>query len=229
MTALDVCQRTATTVGITRPPVVFTGITTASFEMRDLLRECADMIAKAHPWQALSKEGSFTGDGTTTAFDLPSDYGWLRQNAEMRTNQQIHPLLHIQNSDDWLAATTNSLNQVFNAWHLFGGRVQFYPALSSGEVVRFHYQGNQYVRGVDGTLKAEFTADNDSFILDERLLRLCMKWRYAEQKGIVYAEDMATYEEALSQAISRDRGPWEHRGGKGVFSRVPEAYPWRLG
>ena len=41
-------------------------------------------------------------------------------------------------------------------------------------------------------------ADGDTFVLDERLLRLGMIWQWKAQKGSPYAEDMGTYGDALN-------------------------------
>jgi len=51
-----------------------------------------------------------------------------------------------------------------------------------------------------------FQTDDDSFRLDERLLKLGMTWQWKAQKGSPYSEDMGTYSDALQVAMRND-GP----------------------
>lgn len=62
------------------------------------------------------------------------------------------------------------------------------------------------MRLADGTLTGAFTADDNEFLLDDRLLTLGLIWRWKAQKGLDYSEDLQTYEIALAQAQVRDRG-----------------------
>jgi hypothetical protein len=75
-----------------------------------------------------------------------------------------------------------------------------------------------------GSAKAAFTADDDTFVLDERLLTLDCIWRWKAQKGLEYAEHMQNAEIARSKAISDDKGPRILVQGRRRLS-LPVAYP----
>ena len=54
--------------------------------------------------------------------------------------------------------------------------------------------------------QAGFQADADTAMLDETLIQLGVRWRFLRAKGLDYAEEMASYERALEQAMARDGG-----------------------
>lgn len=54
--------------------------------------------------------------------------------------------------------------------------------------------------------KGYFTADNDTTVLPDNVVRLGIIWRWKKDRGLAYAEHMASYERALERAASRDRG-----------------------
>jgi hypothetical protein len=71
-----------------------------------------------------------------------------------------------------------------------------------------------------------FTADTDSFALDERLLKLGMIWQWKSQKGSPYAEDLGTFTDAMAYAMGKDQpapimissrpvDTWGYAGGYG--------------
>ena len=103
-----------------------------------------------------------------------------------------------------------------------------YLAIRPGDTVKFIYIRNAWAAG--GT-KTAFTADDDAFDLDERLLKLGMIWQWRANKGLPYAEDMANYEAALAMLIGADKGENILRigGRRSSFPDAKIAYPWSLG
>ena len=100
--------------------------------------------------------------------------------------------------------------------------MKFYPAPIG--TATFPYISNAWARAADGTARAWFEADTDAFTIDERLLTLGLIWRWKAQKGMEYGEDMATYEQALSQAQARDAGSRVYRNRRPVFGGAQVAY-----
>ena len=58
----------------------------------------------------------------------------------------------------------------------------------------------------DNSTKAAFTADSDTFRLDEELLKLGIVWQWKASKGYPYAEDMANYEKQMNACLQKDAG-----------------------
>lgn len=53
-------------------------------------------------------------------------------------------------------------------------------------------------------LQTSFQADADTALLDEELLKLSLRWRFQQAKGLDYAESMATFERQKERLMARD-------------------------
>jgi len=71
-----------------------------------------------------------------------------------------------------------------------------------------------------------FMADGDTFLLDERLLKLGMIWQWKAQKGSPYAEDMGSYSDALANAMGRDQPAPIIIDRRPISHTMRHSYPW---
>lgn len=207
---------------------VFSSDDTVAAEMADLSNEVAQDIVSGFDWRSLTKIATLTGD--TTVFPVPSDYDRMISNSVVADPVSwFWNYTPFQSVSDWRKFVDGGYGLIVpGGWIIIDGAFNFYPAPHDGAT--FPYLSKDYARDSDGNTKAEFDQDDDSFILDERLLTLGLVWRWKAQKGLAYAEDMATYETALARAQAKDKG-WkpllETRPRSGWnYSR---AYPWGLG
>jgi hypothetical protein len=226
VTILSVIQSVAQRVGMAPPSVVFSSTDRDATEMGELANEMAERIVTAHDWQRLKRLAVITGDGTSTYFDLPADYGRLPRDQMLRTAEW--PLCHVLDHDTWLRWSIEGYSPTPGAWTLLGGRIEFLPKLATGKIVKYYYLSNTYVRSNGtaatsgfpynlpfelgdsaefGSRQTAFVSDDDFFQLDARLLRLGMIWQHRANKGLPYEEDMVNYETLLAQLVMRDQGP----------------------
>lgn len=206
MTIATAISRAALRVTGDRLGSVYSNNAQIAVELADLANEVAQDIADSHQWQALTSIAQLTGDGTLTAFALPSDYSrMLIGGGIQKQGSWLWSYRHVPSVEEWLHMRNGGFVGYRNTWILLGGQLQFNPAPSG--VSMFPYIRNTIVQAENGSLKREFDRDDDEFVLDERLITLALIWRWREQKGLEYAEDMATYEKALSQQQTRDAGP----------------------
>lgn len=192
-------------------------------ELSDLANEVAEDIARSHQWQALTRFATLVGDGTQTAFDLPADYDRMLIAGDVHRVGQMLWGYYKVDVEEWLDMQSGGFHGRRNAWIMMGGQMQFSSA-PTGQA-RFAYISKAWARGETGDAKTAFDRDDDTFILDEGLLRAGLTWRYREQKGLEYAEDMASFERSLSQLQVRDGGPTViRRYGRGqrTYATVPE-------
>src|SRR5690606_28988565 len=116
------------------------------------------------------------------------------------------------------------------AWIILENQFNFLPAPADQQEAEYPYITKNIVVEDDGTTtKENFETDTDSFRLSERLLTLGTLWRWKEQKGLSYAEDLQTYEIALSQQQARDGGSRVIRSGRRINGDFRTAWPWELG
>lgn len=204
MTLLTAVQSAAVVVIGKAPTAVFSSTDQIAVEMRNLANDVAIDIARSHDWRDLTEIATFTGDGVTDAFPKPADYDRMVQSSS------------IGDPDRWLwgywpIATVNEWMRRGNAgwispggWIILSGQFRFHPS-PTGDA-EFPYISSYLVHAEDGTRKTAFDRDDDTFVLDERLLTLGLIWRYRAQKGLDYTEDLANYGLALSERQAKDAG-----------------------
>ena len=206
MTVLTAIQNACAILPLNRPDAVFSSQEREHFELQVLANTAAGHIAKDCEWQKLKEIATIAGDGATEDFDFPADYDRMLKKAELRTSRHIAALTHITASDRWLDLALRQFNVVTGAWTIHGGRIHIRPAPLDGEEVKYFYMSAKWAMDSEGTAKSVFEADSDTFRLSEKLLELCMIWKWRANKGLPYAEDLQNYEDAKEKLIAADKG-----------------------
>lgn len=227
MTVLSVVQEAcAQGLAIEVPSEVYTSTDRSMVEMKSIVNEMARRITDAHDWQNLCKIATITGDGSTEANDLPSDYKRMIKDAHVYSSSLETALTHIDSLDTWLELDVQSYDYVINAWTIYGDQMHIKPALASGVTAKYFYVRNTIVTASDASLKTSFTLDDDTFALSEDLLKLGIIWRWKEYKGLDYAESLADYEELKERLIFADKGSKKIAVGRPRFVKGARfAYP----
>lgn len=203
MTVLTALQSACTVIGLEVPSVVYGSTEREHTELASLTNEMAKRIAQSYDWQRLKTVATITGDGATEDWSLPTDYAGMIKKANLwSTSQPTISLVHQPDSDRWLYDEVTDFTTITPQWTIYGGQIHIRPALALADAVRYFYLSNIIVSGS----KTAFTADADTFLLDERLLSLGVIWQWKANKGLPYAEDMANYEDALANLIGGDKG-----------------------
>lgn len=226
-TVLQIAQDAARKIGIAVPEVLYSSTDRTDVEIASLLNELAERIARAHDWSLLKTEQTYSGDGSTVAYDLPSDYLRMPKEGQVWSTRWQRPLLAIS-PEEALRLDIRNYDLVTGTWTILGGQMKFSPALETGEDARWYYISNAVVRKADTTNAARFMADDDTFRLGDRLIELHLIWEWRQRKGLPYGEDMATAESALAQAISEDRGARLITQTSRRNVRTNIAYPWEI-
>lgn len=226
-TILEMVQSVAPRIGIESPSVLFTSTDRTDVELREVAMEVSDRIRDMHDWQALYVLDTDAGDGTTTDFDLPSDFLRMPKEAQIWSTRWERPLLHIS-AEDYLELDIREYDLITGTWTKLGDQIRYRPALASGEDAKYWYVSDKVVKDTGGTAKARFTADTDTFRLDDRMFELTLIWHWRESKGLDYAEDMVSAETAISQQISRDKGARIMTQTSRRNVRAQIAYPWQI-
>lgn len=208
MSILSVIKQVCPVVGLTVPTAAFSSTDREMVEMQALANEMAQRIAfDTRDWTRLKTLGTFTGDGVATEFDYPADYKRMLKKARLWPSASpFSPLTHYPDSDQWLGLSVQNYQTLVGSWTALGSQIAIQPALAAASTVKFYYLSNKIVADKDGILKTEFTADDDVYRLDERILKLGMIWQWKANKGLSYGEDMTTYEDALAVASGADKG-----------------------
>lgn len=232
-TILRIVQEAAPSIGIEVPEAVFGSTERENIELAQIANEMASRIARdTHDWTVLKKLATITGDGVSESFALPDDYERMLKTTNLRISTFLDtPLSHVTDADVWLATENFVGNWVTGEWIIIGSDIYIRPIVADTVTVRYYYLDKNFALDSSSTIKEEFTDDEDTFRLDDRVLKLAIIWQWKAQKGFAYAEDMANYEEALAYKIGNDKGSnilaTPRRWGWG--NEVGYAYPGQLG
>jgi hypothetical protein len=230
MTVLSVVKDVCAAVGVLIPTSITTGITTnrTMQEMLSLANEMAQRIAyDVRDWTQLKKVQTYNGDGAATAFNLPANYKRMLLTSNLwRSTSSLVPMRFVPDTDEWLQRRSRNYVDAYGEWTMLGGQIQIWPAMVVGQSAYHGYLDKNCVALASGGNGNSFQADNDSYVLDERLLKLGMIWQWKANKGSPYAEDLATYGDALSFVTSHDSPAPILIGRKPISANARVAYPW---
>lgn len=230
MSILTVAEKVAKRCGLTVPTAVVASTARTDVELAEVINDAAREIAEGHDWEILRTVATLTGDGSTTEFDLPSDYDRMLVKSQVWSSSLQTPLSPVRDSDEWLGIDVQSFDFVVNAWTIYSGKMHIKPALASAVTAKFFYVSNKIFASSGGTSQSALSADSDTFRLDEDLLAECAIWRWKQSKGQGYSEEMQDYERRKERLVARDRGSGMLRIGTVRLPKdVKTAYPLLLG
>jgi hypothetical protein len=210
VTLLSVIKDVCATVGVLVPTSVFTNIT-GNRTMQEMLataNETAQAIAyDTREWTRLKQTVTFTGDGVTTAFNLPANYKRMLLTSNVwRSTNTLTPMRFVPNIDEWLNRRARNIYDAWGEWTIIGGQILIVPVMGAGITAYFAYLDKNCIALASGGTGDSFLGDGDSFLIDERVFKLGMIWKWKSQKGSPYNEDLGTYSDALGFVAAHD-GP----------------------
>ena len=195
-----------------------------------------DAVWTGQPLSALPADQVWVGG--TSAWSLPANFKrMLLTTSVWRTPLVSVPMRFIPDTDEWLnRRASNATHSGSGEWTIYGGQIHIFPimygikpAFSSSpampaETAYFTYLDKNCVNLTSGGRGDEFMNDADTFVLDDRLLKLAMIYQWKAQKGSSYAEDMSTFGDALAIAMGHDVPAPIFIDRKPIASGF--AYPW---
>lgn len=186
-----------TVVGSTDPNVVQLGA---------LANEVGEELATDHDWQKLTQQHLFTTSGTEEQPDaVPDD--WNRFLANTFFNRTTIRAMQLITPQMWQAIKTlPALGTPYIMWRQRDGVFLTTPTPPAGQTIAYEYVSKNWALSPANVPQDAFTADASTTVLEERLFRLGIVWRFRQAKGLDYGEDMKTYEIEKQQATGKDGG-----------------------
>ena len=234
MTLLSVVKDVCADVGVEIPASVLSGINSnrTMQEMLALATEMAQRIAyDLMDWSRLQVMviPTFTGDGVTTTWTLPSNFKRMLKTAQVwRSTSNQQPMRFISDPNLWLQRRLLNRSDAWGEWIIFGNQMLIWPAMGVGTTATFVYLDKNCIALSPGGVGPAFMNDEDTFLLDERLLKLGMIWQWKAKKGSPYAEDMGTFSDALAIAMGNDRPSPTILGRTPISANARVAYPFEI-
>ena len=198
------CQRT----GVTVPSFVAANADAQIIQCLALLNEVLEDVVDRWSWETLTSEATFVTTATEDqgAINDIAPFGYLGILNDTIFNRTLRlPVYGPISAEKWQALKTLPNSGPFYKYRLRNGRLLFNPVATAGQTCAFEYKSSSAVVAADGlTYKSAFTADDDTCLLDERLLVAGLRWKWRSEKGLDYAEEFRRYEEFGTNACGRD-------------------------
>lgn len=220
MTVLDCFRQASRRLLAQDQNSLFTGTDPFQIKARAILCQAALDMAQQHDWLALTTLCTITSDGSTADYPLPDDYDRMLVKSDVHSAIWSINYQPAADLDEWIQLQRFMPSTIPGYWIIYGGQFHLLPPPRIGDNPCFWYITKNIVKASDGTLRDQFTADDDTFLLDEQLLTLALIWRWKQAEGLDYAEDMQNYEARLSQIAGKDHGSQPIRSSKRGATRL---------
>lgn len=80
------------------------------------------------------------------------------------------------------------------------------PLPIDNQLMAYDYYSNAWCASAAGVAQDRWTADTDTYLLDEDSFVLGMKWRFLNSKKLDYVQEKADYDSEVARVIARDAG-----------------------
>lgn len=212
MTLLSAIQDVTATFSLSNPTTVIGNDDEQVRQLLGLANEEGKSLARRFAWQRLLKEGTFTTVAAETQSTLIAatggatftDYG-LYVPDTMWNRTKKWRVFGPYNSQQWQAVKASGLDAgVYSTFRIRGDSILFYPTPTAGESIYFEYISKNWNKTAGGQEQSRWANDDDTYLLDEELLKLGVKWRFLRAKGLSYGEEFSEYEHAVAKVASHD-------------------------
>lgn len=173
-----------------------------------LLKKIGKELVALHDWQVLSKEQTFTtdGSGSYTRSSVFTDGDFARYINDTDWDRSNYRKMSLVTAPEWqlLKSSVATTVGIVRYYRERGDSILITPD-ASGDTVVFEYISNYWVTDSAGTTsKFDFTADDDLMKFDEYLMELGLKYRLKAGDGLPAAVELEEYESELNRLIAAE-------------------------
>lgn len=204
MTLLTLAQAACDIIGVPRPTSIIAGADQTARTMLSLAQREGRALARRWTWTALRKQKTFTSVAQIVQTGaVPSDFDRMVSGTFWNRTEQ-KPVLGPVTPGEWQGLVASVALPIDSAFQIRAGQIELYPVPTAGDTYAYEYVSTQWCQSAGGVGQTAWTADTDTGLLDEEFTTLGLVWRFKQSRGLDYAEDLATYEEQMLQAMARD-------------------------
>lgn len=189
-----------------------------------LLNRCARNFSQ-YEYSGLRTEGTLTLT-TALTYEMPSDLRYIVADSMQAQDQERFVKFPTSTAEWWyLKARTTSSGIRYKA--RFSNGLLHFEDPQSGSVILYEYLSSNVVLsdGAGSADKERFTADTDTWLLDDDLLILDLKWRYKVEKGIEgWQLDKQNFLDYEQKHKGLEAGSGSLYMGSSTYNEFPEPY-----
>lgn len=200
----EFCGRTSLPV----PTYVIGNTDDQVVQLKGLVNEVMEDLVTRHAWQNCVKEATFTtqaqeDQGLITTI-APDGYLWILEDTIYNRSQQL-PVFGPLGAANWQRRKAQAYAGAYSNYRIRGNRLILNPVPTAGHTCAFEYASSNCLLAADGTTyRSVFTADDDTFLLDHRLLLKGLRWKWKSEKGLDYSQEFDDYELLVNNMKGRD-------------------------
>jgi hypothetical protein len=158
----------------------------------------------------ISQQASGTGTGAIvlaqTAYSLPPDFERITNRTQWDKTKRWEALGPEDAQQwQWLKSGYIATGPRIR-WRILDNQFQVWPPMNTQEYLGWEYKSKGWARSAAGVVKNSFTADNDTSVLDDRLIVLSTKLKYFQIKSFDTTSLQQDYMRYLSVCKAQDKG-----------------------
>lgn len=209
MTVLSVIQDHCRIHAIRVPTAVFGSTDTGTQQLLGILNELVDEIVNESKFNVTTREAVFNSVAGEDqgAMQTLAPFGYQFAYLETFYDRTLRrPLYGPLSEVEWQQIKALPNPGPFYKFRIREDHLLINPApVAPLSVLAFEYASSWAVTSAAGVLKAAMTADDDSFVFPDRILRKGLAMRWKQVKGLPYQEDQTQYYNLLNNYIARDK------------------------
>jgi len=141
-----------------------------------------------------------------TAYDLPADFETIT-NRTMWDKSKHWEMLGGETAQQWQWLKSGYISTGPRVrWRILDNQFQIWPVMNTNEYLGWEYRSKGWARSATGAIKNSFTADDDTTVLDDRVMVLSTKLKYFQIKSFDTTALTQDYQRYLTIAKSNDKG-----------------------
>lgn len=206
-TAQQIVDRACSELGLASSSLNIGLVNVQGTQALSLLNSLGDDLVTGHDWQFLEGIVDLVGDGVTSEFDLPADYGRVVNQTLWSTNNKL-PMEGPMSQQQWGWLNYGIVSVgVFYRYRILNNKLAVFPALRDGEHVKFYYIKKNWVIDRDTVnTKDQLVYADDVPIFDRNLMIKGLKVRLWNQKGFDTTTLTREYDEFYHAYLGQNQG-----------------------
>ena len=217
MTALKVAQNIANEVGLQAPTSLVGNPNQDAIRLKAAIN-AAGRYLSGHDWNSLTTVTTISCS-TTTEYALPSGFRAMVPLTLWNTTEREQvtgPMTPSQWQVSLNALGRFSLSEEVRIKMSAGTQfLEFRNTTEAGNLITIYYYTENWVNS--GSMVASISADNDTFLLPERVVEAEAKWRFLKAIGQSFGQEYEEAKEVTQIARANDGG----------LERIRAPQPWR--
>lgn len=209
MSVLTIIQQHCRLNALSIPTSVVASTNTQIQQLFGILQECVDDMVQESKYNVTTQEAVFTAIAGEDqgAFTTLAPNGYFQANFETFYDRTLkRPLYGPLTDQEWQEIKALPNPGPFYKFRVRGDHLYINPAPTAPlSTIAFEYMSKWAVKSASGTLKELITADDDTIIFPENIVRKWLIYRWKLVKGLPYQEDRDAAYNQLNNYIAKDK------------------------